>query len=113
MLNVQRGWITLGSYGFRKEEDVVGFSKRNEDSFVFMQYTGLKDKTGKEIKEIYEGDVIRSPHGVVEFGNDILDPSGKSGDQASFYINGLSFKAMFPNDPEVIGNIYETPELVK
>ncbi len=119
-----RAW-TLESYGDSKDEfyfplgamvsweeiqsdrnkwlDVDGFGKE----FVLMQYTGLKDKNGKEI---YEGDISES-HGVIEFIDGIEETMGfywKSFDDGEYHHFGY-----LTTPVEVIGNIYENPELSK
>ena len=80
------------------------FSGEDRD-IVIMQYTGLKDKNGKEI---YEGDVLETMWSP----DDLTSRSGTGpvtyrGD--GFYI-GLLNLGMFCNT-EIIGNIYENPEL--
>jgi len=79
----------------------------DDDSVVIMQYTNLKDKNGKEI---YEGDIFpyKGRNLVVryELGAAVGHWFG-SNEYIFFehYANG--------DEVEVIGNIYENPELLK
>lgn len=79
----------------------------------FLQYTGLKDKKGNEI---YEGDILSAFYGTqlaeVKWNNEYglyevtLQVSG--GSEASEELLGNHLNAV-----EVIGNIYENPELLE
>jgi uncharacterized phage protein (TIGR01671 family) len=86
------------------------FDSRNDEN-VLMQYTGLKDKNGKEI---YEGDILNMTyHGSVS----IVKPEIKGVvgfERCSFIIeeNGISL-GKIGRSLEVIGNIYENPELLE
>ena len=85
-------------------EDYIDFNENTlrpyDECSIIMQYTGLKDKNGKEI---YEGDIYKSTSSL--FGEHI----GVIKD-----IRRVNLDADYhPDDFEVIGNIYENPELIK
>lgn len=84
-----------------------------------MQYTGLKDKNGKEI---WEGDLIRitSTPGKDAFRDNLPDTNSiakvffKDGAFQTNFYNSLLRIALPGNwQVEVIRNIYENPELLK
>jgi uncharacterized phage protein (TIGR01671 family) len=86
------------------------------DNWKWMQYTGLKDKNGKEI---YEGDVITWLNRENErfFSILIFDQKHARFEGNGFYQGALLSKFYYlPADlcplSEVIGNIYENPELL-
>jgi uncharacterized phage protein (TIGR01671 family) len=99
----------------RRKDSAWSISVHGE-SGVLMQYTGLKDKNGKEI---YEGDIYKITYFVNE-----INPEEKWG---KIIYNHDGFKLKFPcqsnpiklgsysnkNNGEVIGNIYENPDLLK
>lgn len=81
-----------------------------DDDTIFMQFTGLKDKNGKEI---YEGDVVINKIG--HWDDDMSDkPIVVKYDSGRFYPWGTG-DWDYRSDVyyEVIGNIYENPELLK
>lgn len=73
-----------------------------------MQYTGLKDKNGKEI---YEGDIVSA----IDF--EKTNYKIKFEDGCFIFTNGLrghqlDYSTIQNLQAEVIGNIYENPELL-
>lgn len=81
------------------------------ESAILQQFTGLHDKNGKEV---YEGDVVICSVGcehVVEYK---LEMGGKFfGGMPAFYLSGMDNGYAWTGTEEVIGNIYEHPELIQ
>jgi len=92
-------WETMAGCITGKESH-LGWCKFKD----FRQFTGLKDKNGKEI---YEGDIIEhEPHWD---DNRSMSKVGKFG-ISPFHVGDYSVSS---DDCKVIGNIYENPELIK
>jgi len=80
----------------------------DDETIELMQFTGLTDRNGKEI---YEGDIVdRTEHmkpSVMKNKPEVVKWNDKTASFDGLYAN------LWPwQEPEVIGNIYENPELV-
>lgn len=109
-------------------ENYIEFTEDGEliptdDCTIMIHFTGLHDKNGKEI---YEGDVcqitlrkkyghqldgVPAKVGVVEFSRICLRKDTLYCFD-TFHINERSIEYLIGQELEVIGNIYENPELV-
>lgn len=86
-----------------KDDEIIGWNI--DHRFEIMQFTGIEDRNECDI---YEGDIVRvegTDRGAIEY-------SG-----AEFIIrtsdNRIGLNDLTPAFVEVIGNIYEEPELLK
>lgn len=92
------------------EDSVAGDWIVNNDLHL-MQSTGLKDKNGKEV---FIGDIIKCTRGCLhevylekEYGGTFI------GGMPAIYLKGLLSGYAWTEDEEIIGNIYENPELLE
>ena len=120
--------ISARRYGFRKNDDDYPFATLSNifgspDFYVVQQYTGLKDKNGKEI---YEGDIIKATR-KWSFNCDVGDVFvvEYNSETASYGLlpDGCVVKPLYENfadltrrkslSCEIIGNIFENSELLE
>jgi len=83
----------------------------DNEEYIARQYTGLKDKNEKEI---YEGDIASFLHNYgegSEYMNKYIDVVHYDTDTAGFVFGKEEFTFLEILEVEVIGNIYENPEL--
>ena len=98
---------------YNKDTDCWEIDREGE-RFILCQYIGLKDISGREI---YEGDIVKAISfarwiGVVKYSDEnqafIFDDLDKK-----YRGKSTVFMNQFDDGFEIIGNIYENPELLK
>lgn len=112
---IQSRWIYGGIWNAKEKDERAIIYQREPDIDKFPvyaetvgQYTGLQDKNGTKI---FEGD-------IVTFNCDEIGTIEWDEDEAKFVIiykeNDIAnFDNFYGTDLEVIGNIYDNPELLE
>lgn len=82
-----------------------------DENATIMQSTGLLDKNGKEV---FIGDIVKCTRGCShevylekEYGGTFI------GGMPAIYLKGLLSGYAWTEDEEIIGNIYQNPELLE
>lgn len=91
-----RAWDKISKlmYGpFTLKKLIEGYGTSGMD-LIWMQYTGINDRNGKEI---YEGDILQSVNGKIKSPVELYNGSYTAAGYNGYYFSGF----------EVAGNIYE------
>ncbi|MGX7368005.1 YopX family protein [Enterococcus casseliflavus] len=102
-VSIVRGQFVKSSYA-------AAWWMKEAELFNVQQSTGLKDKNGVEI---FEGDVLTSNVQPCKMVNPIKDGYGVVRFENGMFKLGAISLVTFISKMEVIGNIYENPELLE
>lgn len=124
-INKTMNYFDSGVIGFEQIKNYCFVKHLLPNDILLLQYTGLKEKRGKEI---YEGDIIRfyfdEQHGI-QNKHSIIDKSFFTEmidsvifEKGCFFafnydVEDGAFLFKYNNCCEIIGNIYENPGLIK
>ena len=107
-----RAWLK----NIKKMTDVTWFSDKEvncnyvplpkRDDVILMQFTGLKDISGKEI---YEGDIIKHPDALCYC---VITYEDTQAEFMALDDENMGYSISYDMDLDVIGNIYENFNLL-
>lgn len=84
-----------------------GFDIDEEGDTAITQFTGMRDKTKKKI---FEGDIVKFLHHLDQKPRAITFLNGTFTYQNTWYdYDGI----LYPEECEIIGNVFENPDLLK
>lgn len=124
---VDSNWVYGGVAQFNEERAIIYQTKPEFHKFAVYaetlgQFTGLTDKNGKKI---FEGDIVHAVYQVgyvgcknIDYGIGVVKYCASYYGGASYGIDIIGdsgsrvFTASLENGVEVIGNVYDNPELL-
>lgn len=110
--------IVLDKYaGDRRDQQNLRFYSPLDDECILMQFTSVKDKN---LREIYEGDIVRWDHGADDEDSGVAAVEFHAGafclgDPTPYPLRAFCHQTSdgVAKELEVIGDIYQTPELLQ
>lgn len=92
-------------FGIQYRQSLSAVTWEFPDEFILSQFTGLTDKNGKEI---YEGDILKYKiQGTLQNDNYVVDTL------ENLYLDCNHSDPYYRiTEMEIIGNVYENPELI-